>query len=323
MDLTLFYTIVGFGLAGWSVIANDSVQTLGTFIASKSKWFKWYTLAASASFMMAVVLIYGWWAYDGDISFGRLTRIPYQEIQWYHAVAPGILLLLTRVGIPVSTTFLVLSAFASTVVLEKMLLKSVVGYGLAAVAAYICWIVISKVINEKFDEVTTEWKIAFWRNAVWVSSAYLWAAWLSHDVANIAVYLPRQLDITLLAVVVAYFTILLFYIFYIQGGPIQKVVLDKTGTRYARSATIINTIYAAVLYYFKELNDIPMSTTWVFVGLLCGRELAISTMNKEYKFKYVFPLIGKDFVKMVFGLSVSVGIVLSIHYIIIPTGFGL
>ena len=323
MELTLIYTIVGFGLAGWSVIANDSVQTLGTFIASKSKWFKWYTLAASASFMMAVVLIYGWWAYDGDISFGRLTRIPYQEIQWYHAVAPGILLLLTRVGIPVSTTFLVLSAFASTVVLEKMLLKSVVGYGLAAVAAYICWIAISKIINEKFDEVTTEWKIAFWRNAVWVSSAYLWAAWLSHDVANIAVYLPRQLDITLLLIVVTYFTILLFYIFYIQGGPIQKVVLDKTGTRYARSATIINTIYAAVLYYFKELNDLPMSTTWVFVGLLCGRELAISTMNKEYKFKYVFPLIGKDFVKMVFGLSVSVGIVLSIHYIIIPTGFGL
>ena len=323
MELTLLYTIVGFALAGWSVIANDSIQTLGTFIASKQKWFKWYTLAAAASSMMIIVIVYGWWAYDGDISFGRLTRIPYQEIQWYHAVAPGILLLLTRIGIPVSTTFLVLSAFASTVVLEKMLMKSVVGYGLAAVAAYICWIVISKFINEKFDEVTTGWKIAFWRNAVWVSSAYLWAAWLSHDVANIAVYLPRQLDITLLLIVVSYFTILLFYIFYIQGGAIQKVVLDKTGTRYARSATIINTIYAGVLYYFKELNDLPMSTTWVFVGLLCGRELAISTMNKEYKFKYVFPLIGKDFVKMIFGLSISVGIVLSIHYIIIPTGFGL
>jgi len=323
MELTLLYTIVGFGLAGWSVIANDSIQTLGTFIASKSKWFKWYTLAGFASLMMIIVITYGWWAYDGDISFGRLTRIPYQEIQWYHAVAPGILLLLTRIGIPVSTTFLVLSAFASTVVLEKMLLKSVVGYGLAAVAAYICWIAISKFINEKFDEITTQWKISFWRNAVWVSSAYLWAAWLSHDVANIAVYLPRQLDLTLLLIVVTYFTILLFYIFYIQGGAIQKVVLDKTGTRYARSATIINTIYAAVLYYFKELNDLPMSTTWVFVGLLCGRELAISTMNKEYKFKYVFPLIGKDFIKMVFGLSISVGIVLAIHYVIIPSGFGL
>ncbi len=323
MELTLIYTIIGFGLAGWSVIANDSVQTLGTFIASKSKWFKWYTLAGAASLAMICTISYGWWAYDGDISYGRLTRIPYQEIQWYHAVAPGILLLLTRIGIPVSTTFLVLSAFASTVVLEKMLVKSVVGYGLAAVVAYICWIGISKFINEKFDEITTPWKISFWRNAVWVSSAYLWAAWLMHDVANIAVYLPRQLDISLLITVIVFFTVLLFYIFYIQGGPIQKVVLDKTGTRYARSATIINTIYAAVLYYFKVLNDLPMSTTWVFVGLLCGRELAIATMNKDYKFAYVFPLIGKDFLKMIFGLSVSVGIVLAIHYIIIPNQIGL
>ncbi len=320
MDLTLIYTIVGFGLAGWSVIGNDSIQTLGTFIASKQKWFKWYTLAVSASFVMILALGWGWYTYDGDISYGRLTRIPYQEIQWYHAVAPGILLLLTRIGIPVSTTFLVLSAFASTVVLEKMLMKSVVGYGLAAVIAYISWIVISKLINEKLDEVDEKW-IGFWRNSVWVTSGWLWWVWLSHDVANIAVYLPRQLSLALLITVMTYFTILLFYIFYIHGGPIQKVVLDKTGTRYARSATIINVIYAVVLFYFKELNDLPMSTTWVFVGLLCGRELAISTMNKDYKFKYVFPLIGKDFIKMIFGLSVSVGIVLAIHYIIIPNNW--
>jgi hypothetical protein len=320
MDLTLIYTIVGFGLAGWSVIGNDSIQTLGTFIASKQKWFKWYTLASTASFVMILALSWGWYNYDGDISYGRLTRIPYQEIQWYHAVAPGILLLLTRIGIPVSTTFLVLSAFASTVVLEKMLMKSVVGYGLAAVVAYIAWVLISKLINEKLDEVNEKW-IGFWRNSVWVTSGWLWWVWLSHDVANIAVYLPRQLSPTLLITVMAYFAILLFYIFYIHGGPIQKVVLDKTGTRYARSATIINVIYAVVLFYFKELNDLPMSTTWVFVGLLCGRELAISTMNKDYKFKYVFPLIGKDFIKMIFGLSVSVGIVLAIHYIIIPNNW--
>jgi hypothetical protein len=320
MEMTLIYTVIGFALAGYSVIANDSIQTLGTFIASKKKWFKWYVLAGSASSVMILALAWGWYAYDGDISYGRLTRIPYQEIQWYHAVAPAILLLLTRVGIPVSTTFLVLSAFASTVVLEKMLLKSVVGYGLAAMVAYIAWIVVSKFINEKLDEVDEKY-IGFWRNSVWVTSGWLWWVWLSHDVANIAVYLPRQLDITILLTVMAYFTVLLFYIFYIQGGRIQTVVLEKTGTRYARSATIINVIYAGVLYYFKELNDLPMSTTWVFVGLLCGRELAISTMNKDYKFKYVFPLIGKDFLKMIFGLSVSVGIVLAIHYIIIPNNW--
>jgi hypothetical protein len=66
-----------------------------------------------------------------------------------------------------------------------------------------------------------------------------------------------------------------------------------------------------------------MSTTWVFVGLLCGRELAIATMNKDYKFSYVFPIIGKDFIKMIFGLLVSVAIVLLIHYMIIPNNWGL
>ena len=322
MEMTLIYTVIGFGLAGYSVIGNDSIQTLGTFIASKQKWFKWYVLASAASFVMILALAWGWYSYNGDISYGRLTRIPYQEIQWYHAVAPAILLVLTRVGIPVSTTFLVLSAFASTVVLEKMLMKSVVGYGLAAMVAYVCWIVVSRFINEKFDEVKGDFWISFWRNSVWVTSGWLWWVWLSHDVANIAVYLPRQLSIELLIIVMAYFTILLFYIFYIQGGRIQTVVLEKTGTRYARSATIINVIYAAVLFYFKELNDLPMSTTWVFVGLLCGRELAIATMNRDYKLGYVFPLIGKDFLKMVFGLTVSVGIVLAIHYVIIPnSGF--
>ena len=321
MEMTLIYTVIGFGLAGYSVIGNDSIQTLGTFIASKQKWFKWYVLASAASFVMILALAWGWYSYNGDISYGRLTRIPYQEIQWYHAVAPAILLVLTRVGIPVSTTFLVLSAFASTVVLEKMLMKSVVGYGLAAMVAYVCWIVVSRFINEKFDEVKGDFWISFWRNSVWVTSGWLWWVWLSHDVANIAVYLPRQLSIELLIIVMAYFSILLFYIFYIQGGRIQTVVLEKTGTRYARSATIINVIYAAVLFYFKELNDLPMSTTWVFVGLLCGRELAIATMNRDYKLGYVFPLIGKDFLKMVFGLTVSVGIVLAIHYVIIPNSW--
>ena len=126
MDLTLTYTVVGFGLSAYSVIANDSVQTLGTFIASNQR-FKWYWLATAASLVLAFTLLYGWSINDGDIAFGRLNEIPYQTIKWYHAGAPFILLILTRIGIPVSSTFLVLSAFASTVVLEKVLVKSVVG----------------------------------------------------------------------------------------------------------------------------------------------------------------------------------------------------
>ena len=35
MDLTLIYTVIGFALAGYSVIANDSIQTLGTLLLQK------------------------------------------------------------------------------------------------------------------------------------------------------------------------------------------------------------------------------------------------------------------------------------------------
>ena len=86
-----------------------------------------------------------------------------------------------------------------------------------------------------------------------------------------------------------------------------------------RSATFIDLVYAALLIYFKELNSIPMSTTWVFVGLLTGRELAIATANRaQYHFGYVFPLVGKDFLKMMVGLAVSVALVVSVHYLIDP-----
>ena len=133
MELSFIYALIGFSLAGLSVFGNDSIQTLGTFIAAKKKWYKWYVLATAASVVLVGTLTYGWVVYDGDITFGRLNKIPYIEIQWYHAVAPLVLVMLTRVGIPVSTTFLVLSAFASTVVLEKVLLKSIVGYALSLI----------------------------------------------------------------------------------------------------------------------------------------------------------------------------------------------
>ena len=197
-------------------------------------------------------------------------------------------------------------------------MKSIVGYGVAALSAYIIWVVLERYINEKKDHPE---HIKFWRVGQWVTSGWLWFAWLQHDMANIAVFLPRQLMLGDLLMVLVATVVILGYVFYTGGGRIQEVVINKHGTRFARSSTIINLVYAFVLYFFKELNDLPMSTTWVLVGLLCGRELAISTMNKDYKFKYVFPLIGKDFIKMIFGLSVSVGIVLAIHYIIIPNNW--
>jgi len=319
MDAVTLWMAVGFIFAGYAVIANDSVQTLGTWIASNNQRFNWKILWGFASVVLLYTLWFGWYTNGGDISYGRLNKIPFQEIQWYHAMAPGLLLILTRVGIPVSTSFLVLSAFASTFVLEKMLMKSMMGYAVAAMAAYLIWIVVCKILDE-FDNVKEEHK-RYWRIGQWFTTGCLWFTWLGHDMANIAVFLPREIPWDLMVAISLLFVMGLGFMFREGGGKIQQIILEKHNTRYVRSATIIDGVYFIILWFFKELNDIPMSTTWVFVGLLCGRELAMATMVGNGKFKVVFPLITKDFFKMMIGLGVSVGVVLSIHYIIVPNGF--
>ena len=318
MELVTLWMAVGFLFAAYSVIANDSVQTLGTWIASNNERVNWKVMWVAASSVLLWALWYGWYMYGGDISYGRLNKIPFQEIQWYHAAAPGLLLILTRIGVPVSTSFLVLSAFASTFVLEKMLMKSMLGYAVAAVAAYALWLGITKILDEN-KPVKEEHKV-YWRVGQWFTTGFLWWTWLSHDMANIAVFLPREIPIDLMVVISAVFIAGLWYMFREGGGKIQNIVLEKHNTRYVRSATIIDGVYWIILFFFKELNDIPMSTTWVFVGLLCGRELAMATMTGKEKFKVVFPLIGKDFLKMMVGLAASVGVVLAIHYVIVPNG---
>jgi len=311
VDFSTLYLWVGFLLASYSVIANDSVQTLGTWIASNSERFRWYILWSAASTVLLFTLWYGWSINDGDISYGRLNKIPWQPIQWYHAVAPLILVALTRFGVPVSTTFLVLSAFASTVVLEKVLMKSALGYLVAAAAAYLIWMVVAKFWESKKD--IPESHDRYWRVAQWCTTGWLWFTWLSHDMANIAVFLPRQVPTEAMILISIIFVGGMGYMFYERGGKIQEVVLSKTNTKYVRSATLVDLIYSLILWYFKGYNDIPMSTTWVFVGLLAGRELAFATINDKYKFKTVFPLVGRDFFKMMIGLSLSIVIVLAIH----------
>jgi len=319
MELVTIWMAVGFLMAAYSVIANDSVQTLGTWIASNHERFSWKILWAAASAVLLWALWYGWYTSGGDISYGRLTKIPFQEIYWYHAVAPGILLLLTRVGVPVSTSFLVLSAFATSFVLEKMLMKSIMGYALAAVSAYALWHIISRIINEN-RSMGDHWSRPYWRTAQWATTALLWWTWLSHDMANIAVFLPRQIPWDLMIVISIVFVALLGFMFREGGGKIQDIVLEKQTTRYIRSATLIDLVYLVILYFFKELNSIPMSTTWVFVGLLTGRELAIAHVRNT-KMKQVFPMVTKDFIKMMIGLGASVGIVLFIHYLVVPNGW--
>ena len=170
----------------YAVTANDSIQTLGTYIASNRDDVKWYWMFAYMGSIFVFTMIQGFGA--GDPAFGRLDDFDPIEIQWYHALAPLVLIILTRLKIPVSTTFLVLSVFASSIVMEKMLLKSFLGYAVSFVFAWGSWWLISKYIlyeGEKGDNKYNN----YWRVAQWLTTGWLWATWLKHDMANIMVFL--------------------------------------------------------------------------------------------------------------------------------------
>ncbi len=318
------FGFVGFILAAYSIVANDAIQTLGTFLSSNSHR-PWIQLWAFACTIIVTVLVYGFFWNNGDIAYGRLNQIPYQDgIQWWHAVPPLFLLILTRFGVPVSTTFLVLTIFTLTggeqteEVLGKMLVKSGSGYVVAAVSGLVVYMLVARSFERWISETPRASHDLKWTVIQWASTAFLWSQWLIQDLANIFVFLPREtvtnadgtISVTFPIELVVFATVVMLIlhavIFARRGGKIQEIVLSKTNTSDVRGATLVNVIYGLILIFFKEINDIPMSTTWVFLGLLAGREVAVSYVGGLRNRREAFQDIISDVGRALIGLIVSI-----------------
>lgn len=345
MDTTTIVMYLGFLMAAYSVVGNDVIQTLGTFLSSNEKR-PWYILWGFAGGILAAILIVGYTGYGNalglggdDIAFNRLDKFDLPtEMSWWYLLPPITLLIITRIGIPVSTTFLILTFFSLSnfqfdtigdlignlidpnAKLSKMVSKSLLGYGVAFASSIFIYLIITgfvekQFINRRFDNPkdTTLWtNRAFWITAQWLSTGFLWTQWLTQDLANIYVYLlgaDKQMSLPTFIFSLVAIVGLLGYIFYSKGGAIQGIVKAKTNTTDIRSATIIDFIYSFVLLYFKYYNDIPMSTTWVFIGLLAGREIAMRIRLDGGLGMRTTKDIGFDLAKVFLGLVISVALV--------------
>ena len=317
-DMSLIYMSIGFLLAAYSIVANDAIQTLGTFIASNKKR-PWWVLFIFTSAVLTLVLIYGWISNSGDVSYGRLEKFPVPEnFSFLYILPPLVVLILTRYGIPVSTTFLILSSFAPTV-LSAMLAKSFIGYLVAFVLGFCIYKYVTNNIEKFFIDTKEDPKCPkkFWIALQWVSTSFLWSQWLIQDLANIFVYMPnRSIDVGQLVIGLVVLNIILAYLFYTRGGSIQKIVTSKTNTEDIRSATIIDFFYALILLVFKEYSTIPMSTTWVFIGLLAGREYGMTLYLRHKEQIVTIRIIMNDIAKATIGLLVSVVFALSFTYLL-------
>ncbi len=334
--------ILGFMLAAYAVIANDSIQTLGTFMHSNRRR-PWWVLFAFASTILVITLVGGWAlsfveasgidvpiyqsSQAGDPAWARLSDYPQiQVFNWVYVIPPLVLLIVTRIGIPVSTSFMVLTFVSTVSAVElqenaqftEMLLKSMQGYGLAALTGLVIFLAITKFTEARWRQEDDEkGQRLGWVIAQWISTGVLWSMWLAQDMANIFIFLPRSLPWWAILLVVIWMVAIQAIIFRERGGAIQNVVKQKSNTGDIRSATIIDLTYGILLAYKLTISTVPMSTTWVFVGLLAGRQVGMATIGLFSKDSSVplgkaFLLSGKDLAKVIFGLGLSVILALSL-----------
>ena len=380
------WAAICFSLAAYAVIGNDAVQTLMTYLHSNND-IPWKYLYGWVAAVLLWVIWY-WFLTNGwDITYGRLDAKGYTgiEVDWYIVIFPLILVFLTRFRwIPVSTSLLILSIFASELLFQKIVMKSALGYLVAFIASFSMWMIVESILKRKPKKAKDKvfnftsmlfqaavWAVVimvaiwyviiplclqlfsnfevpaisnfqlglytfaaflfvlwilyerkvdhtlsrnsmFWRIAQTFTTVLLFSTWLMHDMVNIAVFLWPTLSINIMVLISFIFLLGLAYTFRIKWWPVWNIVTKKTSTNEIVAATMIDLVYFAVLLIFKEWSDIPMSTTWVFVWLLAGRQLAIRSINRidvvEWKdrFKVAFKEIWKDFSKIMVGLGISV-----------------
>lgn len=308
------FMIIGFLLSLYACVSNDVIQTLGTFLSTtrhRSVWVVWtYT-----GLIMVLTFVIGWIVNDGDMAFGRLDRIPYPEqLYWWHVLPPIILLYLTKKGIPVATSFLIVSIFSSNTIIGMMIAKSFIGYVTALIVSLVLYFFIARKVEKIFLYMKNKPIPLPWIVAKWISTALLWHAWLLQDGAVLYVFLPRKLSLWQMGLSLVVFLGLLFIICYKRGGEIQNIIKLKTNTQDVRSATIIDIVYASILLYFQNVNNIPMSTTWVFLGVLAGREIALYNRLRFITEKKVYKHVIKDITKAIIGLVVSISVVLVLNH---------
>ncbi len=303
-----------FFLASYSAIANDSIQTIGTFIASNADK-KWYYLWIYMGSIFLITVTYSWINYGGDISYERLASKGLNEapeqFKFLQVFAPVVLLILTRFRMPVSTSILLLSAFATQASsITSILQKSFFGYFIAFALAIIVWLLTTNL----FEKYKNSKPSKLWLPLQWISSGALWSTWIMQDMANVAVVLPRSLTLDQFLVVSSFIFFGLGLLFYLRGDRIQKIVTEKTDIIDVRAATVVDFIYACLLYYLKVISTIPISTTWVFIGLLGGRELAINIkLYSKGNYIKALKMISKDALYAGIGLAVSLALALSIN----------
>ena len=277
------WMVIGFLLAAYSVTANDSLQTLGSYLSSNEQRTPKGVQMVFLCSMTTSVLMVGWFINNGDPAWGRLTDFPQPDgFTWAYLIPPIAVLALTAWGAPVSTSFLVLSAFVPENI-GTLVEQSASGYLLALSLGLTVWGLGLTLLERLFKpnhQISSD-SNQLWYVLQWCSTGSLWSLWLVQDLANIFIFLPRSIGFIPMLLCTTALCSGLCALVAIGGGSIQGVLRSKTNASNLRAATVIDLMFAICLLTLTQLSSLPLSTTWVFLGVLGGREIALTLRQRS------------------------------------------
>jgi hypothetical protein len=321
--------VAAFVLAGYAVIGNDALQTLGPFLAANRGRTPRVLQFAWLAVLLTAVMLLGWWWGEGDPAWGRLqTFAPLADLRWIDLLPSLSVLLLTQWGAPVSTSFLVLTA-VDPASLQPLLRHSLAGYGMGLAVGLLAWgALLWRLETTPADqppegadagnpsaaasEPPGQAALPFWLALQWITTGWLWSQWLVQDLANIYVYLPRRLGPGAMAGSLAVLLVGLALLMAENGGAIQQRLTSKTNSADPRSAALLAGIYGLVLFVMGRISSYPLSTTWAFLGLLAGRELGLLRLDiRDLRAAVASP--AQDLLRAGLGLGISLAVALGVR----------
>lgn len=291
----------------YNVMANNFIQTLGTFNVS-NKYTKKWKIFLYLVMIFIVYFIYTWLRHDGNIRKGSLRYIEYKESFSYSILLlPILVATFNHFRIPISVTFLSIPLFISGDVIKTMVIKAFINYFLAFAISFIFWNILyvefKKILKNKNNH-------QFWMIIEYISIGILWCCWLNTCVSSFMVFLPPKLDLKhlILLLIVGSVVISIITIFR-PNDKMEQIIEEKTDVKNIMSSVLFNILHSVVLLLLKLNSEVPIPTSWIFTGLLDGRELGIVTKKSnsfsDSKYKLCLKKITRDLCFNTIGIIIS------------------
>ncbi len=291
----------------YNVMINNFIQTLGTFNISNKYTKKWKV------FLYLVVIfvtyfVYTWLKYDGNIRKGSLRFIEYKDSFGYSILLlPMLLSLFNYFGIPVNLTFLSIPLFTDGKIVKSMVVEAFINYFLAFIISFVFW----NILYVKFKKfLRKKDNYQFWRIIEYISIGILWYCWLNTCVSSFMVFLPPKLYLEHLILLLIIGSIVISIVTILRPeDKMEQIVEEKTDVKNIMSSVLFNILHSVVLLTLKLNSKVPIATSWIFIGLLDGRELGITTRKannfSDPKYKLCLEKISRDLYRNIIGIFIS------------------